>query len=161
MQLVRRSCHFWKHLWNCCCGIIFSAVVTFFGYLQYPEIFVPLGQNLFLEKARRHSSQIRWIWWVLHFGNQFLGQKLLARKRLLSWGIVMVENPIVGSKFRYLCFSYRRKWWSLSSCLMLKYETSLNILSHWIRATFTWLLPRKPWTVLHVLPAFFSNFIQN
>jgi hypothetical protein len=29
-----------------------------------------------------------------------LGQKLLDRERLVSWSIVMVENPIVGSKFR-------------------------------------------------------------
>jgi hypothetical protein len=38
--------------------------------------------------------------WVFHFSNRFLGQKLLDRERLVSWSIVMVENPIVGPKFR-------------------------------------------------------------
>jgi hypothetical protein len=29
-----------------------------------------------------------------------LGRKLLDRGRLVTWSIVMVENPIIGSKFR-------------------------------------------------------------
>jgi hypothetical protein len=40
--------------WNSCCGTAFSAVITFFGCLQYPEIFVPLKQTLFLETATSH-----------------------------------------------------------------------------------------------------------
>jgi len=41
-------------------------------------------------------------WWQceFHFSNRFLGQKLLDRECLVSWSIVMVENPIVGPKFR-------------------------------------------------------------
>jgi hypothetical protein len=34
--------------------------------------------------------------WMFHFSNRFLGQKLLERERLVSWSIVMVENPVVG-----------------------------------------------------------------
>jgi len=29
MNLAKRCCHCWKYFWNSCCGIIFSAVVTF------------------------------------------------------------------------------------------------------------------------------------
>jgi len=39
---------------------------------------------------------------VFHFSNRILGQKLLDRKRLVSWSIVMVENPVVGPEFRPL-----------------------------------------------------------
>jgi hypothetical protein len=45
-------------------------------------------------------SKIRVIMCVLHFGNRFLGQKLLDRERLVSYNIVMVENSIVGTNFR-------------------------------------------------------------
>jgi len=67
---------------------------------QYPEIFVPLRHNLFLEMPQIFRNQIRGIGWMFHFSNRFLGQKLLDRERLVSWSIVMVENPIVGPKFR-------------------------------------------------------------
>jgi hypothetical protein len=32
--------------------------------------------------------------------HSFLGQKLLDREHLVSWSIVMVENPIIGPNFR-------------------------------------------------------------
>jgi hypothetical protein len=51
MHLDQWCCHCWKHFWKACCGI---AVVTFFGCLQYPKIFVHLRQTLFLEIVRRH-----------------------------------------------------------------------------------------------------------
>jgi hypothetical protein len=38
--------------------------------------------------------------WEFHFSNGFLGQKLLDRERLVSWSIVMMENPVVGPKVR-------------------------------------------------------------
>jgi len=57
------------------------------GCHLYPDIFIPLRQTLFLETGSSHPEPIR-------------GQKLLDRKRLVSWGIIMVENQIVGSKFR-------------------------------------------------------------
>jgi hypothetical protein len=40
------------------------------------------------------------IGWVFHFINRFLGHELLDTECLVSWSIVMVENPIVGPKFR-------------------------------------------------------------
>jgi hypothetical protein len=83
------------------CGTAFHVMVTFFffGCLQYPEIFIRLRQTLFLETATSHSSKIRAIRWVFRFSNRFLGQKLLDRERLVSWSIVMLENPNVGPKF--------------------------------------------------------------
>jgi hypothetical protein len=69
-----------------------------FSCLQYTEIFVHLKLSLILQTAKVIRSQIRGIGWVFHFNNRFLGQKLLDRERLVSWSIV--ENPIVGSKFR-------------------------------------------------------------
>jgi hypothetical protein len=62
--------------WKFSCGIAFSAVITFFEYLQYPEIFVPLSQALFLE-TEVIWIQIRGTGWVLRFSHHFLGQKLL------------------------------------------------------------------------------------
>jgi hypothetical protein len=41
IHLAQRCCHSWKHFCISCCGTAFSAIVTFFGCLQYPEIFVP------------------------------------------------------------------------------------------------------------------------
>jgi hypothetical protein len=76
------------------------AVVTFFGCLQYPEIFVPLRQTLFMKTAKVIRSQIRETGWVFSYSNRFLAQKLLGRERLLSWSIVIAENNIVGPKFR-------------------------------------------------------------
>jgi hypothetical protein len=63
---------------------------------QYPEIFVPLRQTLFLETATSHSEPNDGNRGVLHFSNQFLDQKLPDRERLVSWSIVMAENYIVG-----------------------------------------------------------------
>jgi hypothetical protein len=40
--------------------------------VQYPEIFVPLRQTLFLETVRSHSGPNEKIWWVFYFSNQFL-----------------------------------------------------------------------------------------
>jgi hypothetical protein len=42
------------------------------------------------------QSQMREMVWMFHFSNRFLGQKLLDREFLVSWSIVMVENPIIG-----------------------------------------------------------------
>jgi len=75
--------------------------IFFFGCLQYPEIFVPLKQTLFLETARSHSEPYQGIGWVFHFSSRILGQKLLDRSSLMSWGLVIVENPVVGLKFRH------------------------------------------------------------
>jgi len=36
---------------------------------------------------------------VFHFGNRFLGKKLLDRDRLVSWSIVIVDNSIFQPKF--------------------------------------------------------------
>jgi len=70
----------------------------FFGCLQYPEI--PVRQTSFLKVIKSHSEKIREIWWVFHFTNRLLGQKLLNRVRIVSWGIVMVEDSIAGTNFR-------------------------------------------------------------
>jgi hypothetical protein len=56
MHLAQGCCHSWKHFWNSCRGITFSAVVTFFGCLQYPEILVPLSQTSLCETATSHSE---------------------------------------------------------------------------------------------------------
>jgi hypothetical protein len=53
-----------------------------------------------LETARSHLEPNQGKGWVFHLSNQFLGQKLLAREHLMSWSIIMVENSIVGPKFR-------------------------------------------------------------
>jgi hypothetical protein len=55
LKLNDAACHGQEHFWNPCCTTAFSAVVTFFGCLLYPEIFIPLRQTLFLETARSHS----------------------------------------------------------------------------------------------------------
>jgi hypothetical protein len=52
--------------------------------------------------------------WVFYFSNRFWGQKRLDRERLVSWSIVMVENPIVGPKFRH--FSKHSFTYSLNMC---------------------------------------------
>jgi hypothetical protein len=100
-------------------------------YLQCPVIFVPLRQTLFFE-TEVIRSQIRGIGWVFHFRNRFLGQKLLDRERLMSWSIVMAENPIGGPKFRP--FSTHNFAWplqyfhiiSLADCLALWNEFKVN-----------------------------------
>jgi len=71
----------------------------FFGCLQYPKIFRSLRQTLFLE-TEVIQTQVRGTGWVFHIKNRFLGQKLLDRVCLMIWNISIVENPIVGSKFR-------------------------------------------------------------
>jgi hypothetical protein len=46
-----------EHFWKSCCGIDSITVITFFfGCIQYPEMFIPLRQTLFLETARSHSE---------------------------------------------------------------------------------------------------------
>jgi hypothetical protein len=55
MHLIWWCCHCWKHFWNFCCGIAFSAI-TIFGHLHCPEIFSSLRQTLFLETTRNHSE---------------------------------------------------------------------------------------------------------
>jgi hypothetical protein len=55
VHLAQRCSHCWKCFWNSCCGIAFSAVITFFGCLQYPEIFVPLRETI-LGNSRKHSE---------------------------------------------------------------------------------------------------------
>jgi hypothetical protein len=73
----------------------------FFGCLQYPKIIVPSQQTLFLETTKVIRKQMKGTVWVFHFSDRFLGQKLLDRTHLMSWNVVMVENPIVGTKFRH------------------------------------------------------------
>jgi hypothetical protein len=36
----------------------------------------------------------------IYFSNQFVGHELLNREHLVSWNIVMVENQVIGPKFR-------------------------------------------------------------
>jgi hypothetical protein len=101
MHLYERCCHCRKYFWNSCCGIAFITIDTFFVVcLQYPEIFVPLRQTLFLRTVRTIRSQVRGTGWGFHFSNRFLGQKLLDRERPVSWSIVIMENLVVGAKFR-------------------------------------------------------------
>jgi hypothetical protein len=57
MHLAQWCYHFWKHFWNCCCGIAFSAVITIFcnvfNILKSSSL---LRQTLFLETVRSHSE---------------------------------------------------------------------------------------------------------
>jgi hypothetical protein len=66
----------------------------FFGCLQHPEIFVTLRQNVFSQTARNHSEP--------NEGNRVgaFWAKNYMTECPVSWSIVMVENPIVGPKFR-------------------------------------------------------------
>jgi len=74
---------------------------TFFGCLQYPEIFIPLRQTLFCKQPEViWRSQITGKGWMFHFSNSFLGHKPLDRECLMSWSSVMVENPNVELNFR-------------------------------------------------------------
>jgi len=92
-----------KHFWNSCCGIASSVIVTFFRRVQYPKIFVPLRQTLFLETGVIRS-QIEGVGWVFHFSNRFLGHKLHDRERLVNWSIVMAEKPLFGqTSSLFLC----------------------------------------------------------
>jgi hypothetical protein len=43
----------------------------------------------------------RGINWVFHFSNQILGQNLLDRGKIVSWSIIIVENPIDVPKFKH------------------------------------------------------------
>jgi hypothetical protein len=86
--------------WNSCCRIAFSATITFtfhvFAILKSSSLYDRL---YFWKQSIVVGSQIRGNEWVLNFSNWFLGQKLLERERLVSWNIIMVENPNVGPKF--------------------------------------------------------------
>jgi hypothetical protein len=145
MHLAQRCCHCWKYFWNSCCGITFSAIVTFYWMSS-------VSWNLYLFRAdfifeNSHKS------FEIKSGEQggcsisvidFLGQKLLDRERLVSWSIVMVENPIFEPKFRHFSthsFKYRfsicpsgvnskwtvplisRKWLALSSFVISTCES--------------------------------------
>jgi hypothetical protein len=74
----------------------------FFGCLQYPEVFIPLRQTSFLETTGSCSEPNQENRVMFHFNNLFLCQKLTAWQRVPCevWSIVIVENPIVGPKFR-------------------------------------------------------------
>jgi len=68
-----------------------------FSIMKFSSLYSRLDFRKQPEVTRR---QMRGTGWVLHFSNRFLGQKLLDTERLVSWSIVMVENRIVGPKFR-------------------------------------------------------------
>jgi hypothetical protein len=59
-------------------------------------------QNLFLETAKVIRIQTRGMGWVFLSSNRFLDQKLLDREHIVSWSTVMLENHIVGTKFRLI-----------------------------------------------------------
>jgi hypothetical protein len=46
VHLAHWFCPCWKHWWNSCYGVTFSAVITFIQMFQYPEIFFSLRQTL-------------------------------------------------------------------------------------------------------------------
>jgi len=79
MHLAQWCCHCWKHFWNSCCGIAFSAIVTFFWMSSIPWNLCSFKQTLFLERARSHSEPNQGIGWMFHFSKLFLDQKLLGR----------------------------------------------------------------------------------
>jgi hypothetical protein len=65
--------------------------------------------------GKRQKSSAAKSGWVSHFRNRFLGQKLLDKERLVIWSIGMVENPIVGPKFRPFPFTASRNGFSIST----------------------------------------------
>jgi len=67
-------------------------------FFHYTTIFVPLRQTLFWKEPEVIWTQMRGIRWLLLFSNLFFGPE---RERLLSCSIVMVQNGIVGPKFRH------------------------------------------------------------
>jgi len=77
-------CHCLKHSWNLCCGIAFSTV-NFFGCLQYPETFVPLGQTLFLETARSHLEPNQGNRVCVPFQSSIFGQATALWAGALPW----------------------------------------------------------------------------
>jgi hypothetical protein len=88
MHLSQRCCHCWKHFWNSCCGTAFSAVVTFFGCLQYLEMSVALGRLYFWKQPEVIRNKITRTGWVFRFRNVFLGHKLTESASwagALSW----------------------------------------------------------------------------
>jgi len=98
MHLAQGYCHSWKHFGTRVVGYL-SVPSYFLECLHHPKIFIPLRQTLFSE-TEVIWSHIRGIGWVFLFSNRFLVQKLLDRVYLVSWSIIMVENPIGGTKFR-------------------------------------------------------------
>jgi len=71
-----------------------------FNILKYSSLH---GKLYFWKQLEVIRSQVRWTVWVFHYTNRYLGQKLFARERLVRWSTVMVENPIIGPKFRPFC----------------------------------------------------------
>jgi hypothetical protein len=57
-------------------------------------VFIPLKQK------QPDVIEAKSVGWMFHFSNTFLGHKVPDRERLVSWSIVMEEDPIVGPKFR-------------------------------------------------------------
>jgi len=101
LHLAQWCCYCRKHFWNSHCEIAFSAIIIFLCH-QYPEIFIPLSQTLFLERARGHSEPNQEYGGYSISVINFLDQKLLDRECLVSCSIFVVESPVVGSKFRTL-----------------------------------------------------------
>jgi hypothetical protein len=84
-------------LWNsfqCHCDIFFWMSSMSWKLCPFKANFI------FGKQPQVIRSQIRGTGWVFHFSDRFLGHKLLDRERLMSWIIVMVENPTVEPKFR-------------------------------------------------------------
>jgi len=159
MHLAQQYCHCCKYFWNSCCGTAFSVTITFFECLQYPEIFVPLRQVLFL-KTKVIRSQIRGIKWVFHSSNRFLGSKLLDREPLVSWRIAMVQNPVVEPKFRP--YFYTLKCLSKFSCIAT--VLTLKHLCEWTRfhtfSTFSSVLWDLRWLLSsYILRTLFELFM--
>jgi hypothetical protein len=99
MNLAEWCCQCWKHFWNSCCGIAFSAIITFSwmsstSWNLYPFkadfIFGNSEKSFRAKQGEQHGCYISVI---------DLGQKLLDRECLVRWSTVMVENPITGPKF--------------------------------------------------------------
>jgi hypothetical protein len=92
--------HCWKYFWKSCFGkisVLSSYFLDVFSVLKSSSL---LGRLYFCKVPEVIRSQIKETEWVFHFRNRFLNQKLLDRKRFVSWSIVTVENPVVGPKFR-------------------------------------------------------------
>jgi hypothetical protein len=90
------------------------------------------GRLCFWKQSEDIRSHVRGIGWVFYFSNGFLGHKLLDRELLVSWSIVMVENPIVGPNFRpFSTYSFTIQLQylhiiSLVDCLALWNEFKVN-----------------------------------
>jgi hypothetical protein len=53
MHLAQWCCCCWKHFWNSCYGIAFSAFATFSWCLQYPEIFFPFEADFIFGNSQK------------------------------------------------------------------------------------------------------------